>query len=352
VEHYAGIVLEKSLLRSLIAAGTEMVSLGYDEGEEVETLLDRAERAVFAIGQRRRRQEPQSIREILWQSFEKIDRRYQHKGAVTGLATGFTDLDLMTSGLQPGDMIIVAARPSMGKTTWCTNAALHAALVEALPVAIFSLETSREQLVHRILCAEARVDTARLRTGLLADEDWRRLARAMGTLSEAPIFIDDSPTLSVMEMRAKARKLKAEHGLALVVVDYIQMLQSVGRAENRTQELSEIARGLKSLAKELNVPLVAISQLSRAVETLGSRRPMLSHLRESGELEAVADVVLFLYREDYYDAERAERESKRDACEVIVAKHRNGPVGTIELYSEKACGRFANLERRRRAEDV
>ena len=206
--------------------------------------------------------------------------------------------------------------------------------------------------MHRILCAEARVDTARLRTGLLADEDWRRLARAMGALSEAPIFIDDSPTLSVMEMRAKARKLKAEHGLALVVVDYMQMLQSVGRAENRTQELSEIARGLKSLAKELNVPLVAISQLSRAVETLGSRRPMLSHLRESGELEAVADVVLFLYREDYYDAERAEREGKRDACEVIVAKHRNGPVGTIELYFEKACGRFANLERRRRAEDV
>jgi replicative DNA helicase len=240
-------------------------------------------------------------------------------------------------------MIIVAARPSMGKTTWALCAAQHAALREHLPVAIFSLETSSEQLVHRILCSEAGVENTKLRTGFLGDEDWRKLARAMGALSEAPIYIDDSPTLSALQIRAKARKLKAEHGLALMVVDYIQMIQSRGRAENRTQELSEIARALKSLAKELEVPLIAVSQLSRAAETLGSRRPMLSHLRESGELEAVADVVLFLYREDYYDEERAQREGRENVCEVIVAKHRNGPVGTLELYFDKAISRFRNL---------
>jgi replicative DNA helicase len=244
-------------------------------------------------------------------------------------------------------MIIVAARPSMGKTTWALCAVQHAALREHLPVAIFSLETSSEQLVQRILCSEASVDNTKLRTGFLNDEDWRKLARAMGALSEAPIYIDDSPTLSAMEIRAKARKLRAEHGLGLVVVDYIQMIQARGRAENRTQELSEIARALKSMAKELEVPLIAVSQVSRAAETLGSRRPMLSHLRESGELEAVADVVLLLYREDYYDVDKAQREGKENVCEVIVAKHRNGPVGTVELYFDKAIARFRNLERGR-----
>ncbi len=232
-------------------------------------------------------------------------------------------------------------------TTFATNIAQHAAIVHKVPVAIFSLETSKEQLVQRILCAEAQVDNTKLRTGFLADEDWRRLARAMGGLSEAPIYIDDSPTLSVIEMRAKARKLKAEHGLGLIVIDYIQMIQSYKRAENRTQELSEIARSIKSLAKELDVPIIAISQLSRAVESLGQKRPMLSHLRESGELEQTADLVVFLYREDYYDLERAQREGKENVCEVIIAKHRNGPIGTIELYFHKEYSRFANLERRR-----
>jgi replicative DNA helicase len=210
-------------------------------------------------------------------------------------------------------------------------------------VAIFSLETSSEQLVQRILCSQAGVDNTKLRTGFLGDEDWRKLAMAMGALSEAPIYIDDSPTLSAMEIRAKARKLRGERGRGLVIVDYIQMVQARGRAENRTQELSEIARALKSMAKELEVPLIAVSQLSRAAEALGSRRPMLSHLRESGELEAVADVVLFLYREEYYDAEKAQREGKQNVCEVIVAKHRNGPVGTVELYFDKAIARFHDL---------
>ncbi len=346
-EHYAAIVLEKATLRALIAAGSAITSRGYEGGDDVADLLDQAERAVFAIGARRQHQDVQTIREILKASFEKIDRRYQQKGHVTGVATGFTDLDHLTAGWQAGDMIIVAARPSMGKTTWALCAAQHAALREHLPVAIFSLETSSEQLVQRILCSEAGVDNTKLRTGFLGDEDWRKLARAMGALSEAPIYIDDSPTLSAMEIRAKARKLRAEHGLGLVVVDYIQMVQARGRVENRTQELSEIARALKSMAKELEVPLIAISQLSRAAETLGSRRPMLSHLRESGELEAVADVVLFLYREDYYDVEKAQRGGKENVCEVVIAKHRNGPVGTVELFFEKAISRFSNLEQQR-----
>jgi replicative DNA helicase len=346
-EHYAAIVVEKATLWALIAAGGAITSLGYEGGDDVAKLLDQAEQAVFAIGARRQRQDVQTIREILKASFEKIDRRYQQKGHVTGVASGFTDLDHLIAGWQAGDMIIVAGRPSMGKTTWALCAAQHAALREHLPVAIFSLETSSEQLVQRILCSEAGVDNTKLRTGFLGDEDWRKLARAMGALSEAPIYIDDSPTLSAMEIRAKARKLRAEHGLGLVIVDYIQMIQARGRAENRTQELSEIARALKSMAKELEVPLIAVSQLSRAAEALGRRRPMLSHLRESGELEAVADVVLLLYREDYYDAEKAQREGKENICEVIVAKHRNGPVGTVELLFKKEISRFENLERHR-----
>jgi replicative DNA helicase len=232
-------------------------------------------------------------------------------------------------------------------TTFSLNIAQHAALQHKIPVAIFSLETSKEQLVQRILCAEAQVDNSKLRTGFLADDDWRKLARAMGVLSEAPIFIDDSATLSVVEMRAKARKLKAEHGLGLIVIDYIQLIQSFRRTENRTQELSEIARNIKSLAKELDVPIIAISQLSRAVEALGQKRPILSHLRESGEIEQVSDLVLFLYREDYYDQEKAQKENKENICEVIIAKHRNGPIGTVELYFHKEHSRFDNLAKHR-----
>jgi len=663
VEFYANIVLEKSMLRALISAGTHIAAMGYDGADDVAQMIDHAEKLVFGIAARRSVQDFEAIKEILKQSFEKIDRRYQEKGTLTGVPTGFTDLDMLTSGLQPADMVIFAARPSVGKclsadaeivledgsvatieeiykrrqarlltlgadwrfrftepsafvddgkkpvfrvttrlgrrvettashpfltldgwlplaalrvgdrvavprqlpvfgdqpvedhhlhhlatavrqavppaaftlprpqlarfltrlfaeigcastgpdgvlayiayttaaerparqiqhlllrfgivaslhrsrrhyrgaarpawqveitdaasirsfaseivtftkestvepvlaaaigshgpqqtqrmarferprvaarrfpaveaasvkdvaaesdrgdqgdlywdeivtiepqgekqvydltvpvthnfvandivthnTTLALNVAQHAALVSKIPVAIFSLETSKEQLVQRILCSEAQVDNSKLRTGFLADEDWRKLARAMGGLSEAPIFIDDSATMSIIEMRAKSRKLKAEHGLGLIVIDYIQMIQSYKRAENRTQELSEIARGIKSLAKELDVPIIAISQLSRAVEALGQKRPMLSHLRESGEIEQVSDLVVFLYREDYYDQEKAQKENKANICELIIAKHRNGPIGTVELYFHKEYSRFANLEKRR-----
>jgi replicative DNA helicase len=534
VDFYANIVLEKSMLRALINAGTHIAAMGYEGADDVAAMIDQAEKLVFGIASRRSVQDFEAIKEILKQSFEKIDRRYQEKGTITGVATGFSDFDMLTSGLQPADMVVVAARPSVGKTTLSLNIAQHAALVSKIPVAIFSLETSKEQLVQRILCSEAQVDNSKLRTGFLADEDWRKLARAMGGLSEAPIFIDDSATLSIIEMRAKARKLKAEHGLGLIVVDYIQMIQSYKRAENRTQELSEIARGIKSLAKELDVPIIAISQLSRAVEALGQKRPMLSHLREcvtgdtavwdadtgrqytiaelarastwprllsldrtgklarvrptavfakgendvfevltgvgrrvcatanhplltptgwkavkelgpessvgaarwpapidvespmvieagrgvtgmmrlqmgsrqssivalaerreakqtgettmndvlwdkvavitpkgrapvydlvmpgthnfvanglvvhnSGEIEQVSDLVVFLYREDYYDQEKAQKDNKENICEVIIAKHRNGPIGTVELYFHKEYSRFANLEKRR-----
>ncbi|HET7265215.1 MAG TPA: replicative DNA helicase [bacterium] len=347
VDFYANIVLEKSMLRALISAGTHIAAMGYDGADDVAAMIDHAEKLVFGIASRRSVQDFEAIKEILKQSFEKIDKRYQEQGNVTGIETGFSDFDMQTSGLQPADMVIVAARPSVGKTTLCLNIASHAAVANKVPVAIFSLETSKEQLVERILCAEAQVDNTRLRRGYLADEDWRKLARAMGSLSEAPIFIDDSATMSVIEMRAKARKLKAEHGLGLIVIDYIQMIQSYKRTENRTQELSEIARSIKSLAKELDVPIIAISQLSRAVEALGQKRPMLSHLRESGEIEQVSDLVVFLYREDYYDQEKAQKENKENICELIIAKHRNGPIGTVELYFHKEHSRFANLEKRR-----
>ncbi|MHB8730253.1 MAG: replicative DNA helicase [bacterium] len=534
VDFYANIVLEKSMLRALISAGTHIAAMGYDGADDVAAMIDHAEKLVFGIASRRSVQDFEAIKEILKQSFEKIDRRYQEKGTITGVGTGFSDFDMLTSGLQPADMVIIAARPSVGKTTLALNIAQHAALGAKIPVAIFSLETSKEQLVQRILCSEAQVDNSKLRTGFLADEDWRKLARAMGGLSEAPIFIDDSATMSIIEMRAKARKLKAEHGLGLIVIDYIQMIQSYKRSENRTQELSEIARGIKSLAKELDVPIIAISQLSRAVEALGQKRPMLSHLREcvtgdtavwdadtgrqhtvaelasasnwprllsldrpgklvrvrpsaviakgendvfevltrngrricatanhplltptgwvavkdlspqssvgvarwpatfdidvpmvvaagprgagmmrfqegstgssivslaerlgakqaaelavndvlwdqvaaikpsgrapvydlvmpgthnfvanglvvhnSGEIEQVSDLVVFLYREDYYDQEKAQKENKENICELIIAKHRNGPIGTVELYFHKEYSRFANLEKRR-----
>ena len=348
-EHYAAIVLNTAARRELIAASHLIAALGYEGEDEISELLDQAEQAVFAIGNRRQRQDVQSIRAALRASAELLDRRYLEKGTVTGVPTGFSDLDVLTGGLQRGDLIVIAGRPAMGKSTLAVNAGRYAAVRAHTPVLIFSLETSREQLIHQLLSAEARVENTKFRTGLLSEDDWRKLAQAMATLSEAPLSFDDSSPLSVMEIRAKARRVRAEGGLGLVIVDYLQLIRSRGRAENRTQEVGEIARALKSLAKELDIPVIVVSQLNRAAEGIGGHRPMLSHLRESGEIEAAADLVLLLYREDYYDLEKAQRANLEHVCEVNVAKHRHGPCKTIDLYFHKAYSYFANLERHRDA---
>jgi replicative DNA helicase len=288
------------------------------------------------------------IREILKSNFQYLDLRIGQNAHIAGVPTGFADFDTLTSGLQPGDLMIVAARPAMGKTTWAFCVARHAAVTQRIPVLIFTLAANGGQLVDRILCSEADADVWRLRTLFLADEDWRNLARAMGRLSDAPIFIDDSAAPSVTEIRDKALKLKAEHGLGLIVIDYIQLIRT-RHAENRTEELNEIARGIKSLAVEIEVPIIAVSQLSRGAETMGSKRPTLSHLRETGDLESVADIVVFLFREGYYDLEKSMRASRENVCEVIVAKHHNGPTGTLELYFQPESSRFANLARAQQA---
>jgi len=341
VEYYARIVKEKSLYRALVRAGTTIASLGYEGTEDVELALDQAEQMIFSLSQQRGRQGVADIKAVLVDPFERIEKLYESKGKITGVPTGFTDLDAMLTGLQPSDLIIIAARPSMGKTSFALNIAAHAALNEKIPVIIFSLEMSREQLAMRLLSAEAKVDGQRLRRGQLVDEDWKRLSYGLGRLSEAPIFIDDSPSMTALDIRAKARRLKAEHGLGLVVIDYLQLVQGRGRAESRQQEIAEITRSLKSLARELKVPVVALAQLSRAVEAAAERRPLLSHLKESGEIETSADVVAFIYRVDYYN----KNTQKKKIAEIIVAKQRNGPTGSVELMWHKEYTRFENLER-------
>jgi len=343
VEYYARIVEEKAVLRNLIRAATEIVAKGYAGKEEVEVILDEAEQLIFQVSQRREYQGYVSIRDILEETFERIEYLYAHKGGVTGVPTGFTDLDRLTSGLQPSDLIVIAARPSMGKTMFCLNMARNAAVHHKIAVALFSLEMAKEQLVQRLLCLEAGVDGHRLRTGFLADSDWPKLSTALGQLSEAPIFIDDTPAQSVMEVRAKSRRLKAECNLGLVVVDYLQLMHVRGRSESRQQEISEISRSLKSMARELKVPVVAASQLSRAVEARNDKRPLLSDLRESGAIEQDADVVAFIYRDSYYNKDS----DKGNIAEIIVAKQRNGPTETVELVFLKESGRFMDLERRR-----
>lgn len=342
VEYYARIVEEKSLLRALIKAATEIVARGYAAQEEIDDLLDGAEQLIFEIGQRRNRQSFFSLKELMVEAFGRIEKLFKEKGGVTGVPTGFRELDQLTSGLQPSELIVVAARPSMGKTQFCLNLARHAAVHHRLPVAIFSLEMSREQLALRLLSSEAGVDGQRLRTGFLQDSDWGRLGLAMGRLGDAPMYIDDTPGASVAEVRARARRMKAEKDLGLIVIDYLQLMQTRTRIENRQQEISEISRSLKALARELKVPVVAASQLSRAVESRPDKRPLLSDLRESGAIEQDADVVAFIYREDYYKPDS----EKKNIAQIIVAKQRNGPVGEVELYFDKETGRFIDLERR------
>jgi len=339
IEHYSRMVEEKSLLRTLIMVATRIAEMGYEGGKDAARLLEQAERMILEIGARRAAGGFASLREILLSVWSFVEQAYASKGGISGLPTGFIDLDRLCCGLQPADLIILAARPSMGKTSLALSIAHQVAVKQRLPVAVFSLEMSKEQLVQRLLCAEARVDQYRVRTGNLREEDWERLSDAMANLSEIPLYIDDSAAGSVRDMRAKARRLQAEHGLALVVIDYIQLMQSGTRAENRQQEISQISRGLKSLAKELNVPVLALSQLSRAVEARQDKRPQMSDLRESGALEQDADIVMFIYRDEYYNPES----DKRGIAEIIVAKQRNGPVGTVELGFLKEFTRFVNL---------
>lgn len=343
IDHYARIVEEKSLLRRLIHTAGEIMAAGYEAREEVERILDEAERMVFSIANRRSGRSISSLKQILIEAFEQIEYLYESKGAVTGVPTGFADLDRLTAGLQPSDLIILAARPSMGKTTFALNVAENAAVRLKIPVALFSLEMSKEQLAIKLLCAEAGVDNQRIRTGNLSEEDWPRLSHALGRLSEAKIFIDDSPNISALEIRAKARRIKSEYGLGLIIIDYLQLMQSRFRVENRQQEVSEISRSLKALARELSVPVVALSQLSRAVEQRPGKKPSLADLRESGSLEQDADLVCFLYREDYYDPET----EKKNITEFIVAKHRNGPTGKVEFFFQKEFSKFMGIEKYR-----
>ena len=340
VEHWSRIIKEKAVLRNLIHASTRIVQECYEAEDDPALLLDRAEKAIFVIAEHRIRQGFVGIREIVKESFRTIDQLSQSKELVTGIPTGFVDLDEKTSGLQKGDLIIVAARPAMGKTSLCLNIAQYASIKTGETVGIFSLEMAKEQLVLRMLCSDARVDSHRLRTGNLQEKDWARLAKAYADLSASRIFIDDSATLTPLEMRAKCRRLKAEHGLSLVVVDYLQLMSGAGRVENRQQEIAAISRSLKGLAKELSVPVLALSQLSRAPEARTEKRPQLSDLRESGGLEQDADIVIFIFREEEYKAS----DENRGIAELIIGKQRNGPTGTVRLAFIKEFTRFENLE--------
>ncbi|MCI0329355.1 MAG: replicative DNA helicase [candidate division Zixibacteria bacterium] len=347
VEYHSRIVLEKATLRQLIETGTQVVSSCYDPTAEVDDLLDRAESRIFAISEVRMKQGFVELGSILPHTFESIEEYHRQEGAITGLETGFPEMDALTGGLQPSDLVVVAGRPSMGKTafvlTLCEHAALHA--TQPTPVAIFSLEMSKQQVAQRMLCSRARVSWHRMRTGRLANAEWTNLGIAVGPLSEAKIFVDDSPNIGVLEMRAKARRLMSQHQIGLLVIDYMQLMHGPRGAESRQQEISIISRSLKGLAKELDIPVVALSQLSRQVEIRGGdRRPVLADLRESGAIEQDADVVAFIYRPEMYKMERdKEGRSLEGVAEVIVAKQRNGPTGTVRLTFIKEYARFENM---------
>lgn len=353
VVHYAQIVKRKGTLRRLIASATDIVSMGYQEDVDLDALLDKAEQKLFSVSQKYLKQNFVPITEILHETFDRIDELHREKGKLRGVPTGFTDLDNKLGGLQNSDLIILAARPSMGKTSLALDIIRHVALEEKKSTAIFSLEMSKDQLVDRLLAAEADVDLWKMRTGKLSDvgvnNDFERIGHALGRLSEAPIFIDDGGSVNILELRTKARRLQAEHDLDLIVVDYLQLMQ--GRStENRVQEVSEISRSLKMLAKELNVPVLALSQLSRAVEQRGNdKRPQLSDLRESGSIEQDADVVMFIYRDEMYNGADSK---KPHIAEILVRKHRNGPTGEVELYFDGEKTSFKNLAKSQTAEQV
>ncbi len=339
VEYYGRIVERTSTLRRLIDAGTQIVGIGFQERLEAEDALDSAEQALFSVSQRRQTKDFQSISDVLDRFFDQLDYLQQNRGDVVGVPTGFSDLDKLTGGLQRSDLIILAARPSVGKSAFALGMAYGAAVQHKKKVGIFTLEMSAEQLVQRLLSTETGVDSHRLRLGNIDDSEWDRISRAFGRLAEAEIFIDDSANASIMDVRSKARRLQAEHGVDLIIIDYLQLM-SGRRTDNRVQEISEISRGLKGIARELNVPVVALSQLSRAVETRADHRPMLSDLRESGSIEQDADIVMFIYREDRYD----ENSERKGIAEIIVAKHRNGPVDSVHLRFFERTARYADLE--------
>jgi replicative DNA helicase len=343
VEYYARIVKEKSTLRRLIQSATDVLARAYDAEQDADDLLDEAERSIFQIAEHRLRQGFVPLSELVGSGYRLIEHLQEHRGLVTGVPSGFVDLDEMTAGFQKSDLVIVAARPSMGKTSLVLNVALHCGISAGKTVGIFSLEMSKEQLFLRMLTSEARVDAHRFRGGYLGEQDYARLVDAFGRLHDAKIFVDDSPGVGILEMRAKARRLKLEHGLDLLVVDYLQLMQGRGRFDNRQQELASISRSLKILAKELQVPIVALSQLSRAPEARGDHRPQLSDLRESGALEQDADVVIFIFREDMYANAEERDPATEGTAELIIGKQRNGPTGVVRVAFLKQYTRFENL---------
>ncbi|ARD48374.1 replicative DNA helicase [Sporosarcina sp. P37] len=341
IVYYANIVEEKSLLRRLIRVATDIVEDGYTREDEVEALLGEAEKKMMEVSNRKNAGDFRHIKDVLVETYDNIELLHTRKGEVTGIPTGFRDLDKITAGFQRNDLIIVAARPSVGKTAFALNVAQNVATKTEENVAIFSLEMGAEQLVMRMLCAEGNIDAQVLRTGNLEADDWRKLTMAMGSLSNAGIFIDDSPGIRINEIRSKCRRLQQEHGLGMIMIDYLQLIMGSGRgSDNRQQEVSEISRSLKALARELKVPVIALSQLSRGVEQRQDKRPMMSDLRESGSIEQDADIVSFLYREDYYDKET----EMQNMIEIIIAKQRNGPTGTVTLAFAKEYNKFLNID--------
>ncbi|MFH1394768.1 MAG: replicative DNA helicase [Candidatus Omnitrophota bacterium] len=342
IDYYTKIVREKYLLRRLIETATKIVSEGFEPGGNVDELLDRAEKLIFDITSTHKREMNLSgMREIVKESIETIDRLYQRKENITGIATGFHDLDVMTAGLQRSDLLVLAGRPSMGKSALAISILEYAGVVESVPCAYFSLEMSKEQLAQRMLCSIAGVNAHKVRTGFFSQTDWPKLVTAAGKLSEAPIFIDDTPGISALELRAKSRRLKAKHDIQLIIVDYLQLMRGGHRIENRQQEISEISRSMKALARELDVPIIAISQLSRAVEQRADHRPQLSDLRESGAIEQDADLVMLLLREEYYNP----TDENKGIAEIIVAKQRHGPVGNVKIAFLPEFTKFSNLSR-------
>ena len=340
IKYYANIVAEKATLRRLIRLNEEIANTCYLGKESMEFILEDTEKRVFQLVQRRNTGDYVPIRQVVMNAMDKIETAAKNKGSVTGIPTGFTDLDYRTAGMQPSDLVLIAARPSMGKTAFVLNIAQHVAFKKNLTVAIFSLEMSKEQLVNRMFSLESSVDAQKLRTGQLSDQEWERLIESAGVIGKSNLIIDDTPGISISELRSKCRKFKLEHNLSMIIIDYLQLMSGSGRSDSRQQEISDISRSLKSVARELGVPVLALSQLSRAVEQRPDHRPMLSDLRESGAIEQDADVVMFIYRDDYYNHDT----EKKGVSEIIIAKQRNGPIGTVELAWLPEYTKFANLE--------